>query len=52
MSWEILAEPIMTVMRYHNVENSYDIIKKATRGKRNKQDTIKIIINNCDLDKQ
>ena len=49
MSWEILAEPIMTVMRYHNVDNSYDIIKEATRGKEINQDTIKDIINKSDL---
>ena len=48
MSWEILAEPIQMV-RYHNVDNSYDIIKKATRGKEINQDTIKDIINKSDL---
>ena len=37
-------------MRYHNVKNSYDIIKKATRGKHIDKQTIKNIINNCDLD--
>ena len=26
-SWEILAEPIQTVMRYYNIKNSYDILK-------------------------
>ena len=50
-SWEILAEPIQTIMRYYNIENSYDIIKNATRGKSIDEKTIKIIINNCDLDK-
>ncbi len=49
MSWEVLAEPIMTVMRYHNVDNSYDIIKQATRGKEINQDIIKDIINKSDL---
>ena len=49
MSWEILAEPIMTVMRYHNVDNSYDLIKQATRGKEINQDIIKDIINKSDL---
>ena len=49
MSWEVLAEPIMTVMRYHNVDNSYDIIKQATRGKKINQDIIKDIINKSDL---
>tara|TARA_B100001059_G_scaffold53977_1_gene48431 strand:- start:541 stop:1923 length:1383 start_codon:yes stop_codon:yes gene_type:complete len=48
-SWEILAEPIQTIMRYHNVENSYDVIKDATRGKDITQETIKEIINKCDL---
>ena len=51
MSWEVLAEPIMTVMRYHNVDNSYDLIKQATRGKEINQDTIKDIINKSDLKK-
>ena len=48
-SWEILAEPIQTIMRYHNVENSYDVIKDATRGKDITQETIKEIIDKCDL---
>ena len=48
-SWEILAEPIQTIMRYHNVENSYDIIKDATRGKDITQEIIKEIIDKCDL---
>jgi|TARA_B100001059_G_scaffold54713_1_gene49189 adenylosuccinate lyase len=48
-SWEILAEPIQTIMRYHNVENSYDIIKDATRGKEINEKIIIEIINKCDL---
>ena len=38
-------------MDNYNIENSYDIIKNATRGKSIDEKTIKIIINNCDLDK-
>jgi len=49
-SWEILAEPIQTVMRYHNIKNSYEIIKDATRGKSLNKESIVSIINNCDLD--
>ena len=49
-SWEILAEPIQTVMRYHNIKNSYEIIKEATRGKSLNKESIVSIINNCDLD--
>ena len=50
-SWEILAEPIQTVMRYYNVKNSYDILKNATRGKNINKNTIDEIINKCDLEK-
>ena len=32
-SWEILAEPIQTVMRRYNIENAYDKLKELTRGK-------------------
>ncbi len=49
-SWEVLAEPIQIVMRYHNIKNSYEIIKDATRGKIIDKDSIASIINGCDLD--
>jgi adenylosuccinate lyase len=32
-SWEILAEPIQTVMRRHGIENPYEQLKSLTRGK-------------------
>ena len=31
--WEILAEPIQTVMRRHNITNPYEKLKELTRGK-------------------
>ncbi|XRX42414.1 MAG: adenylosuccinate lyase [Buchnera aphidicola (Eriosoma harunire)] len=31
--WEILSEPIQTVMRKYNIINSYDILKKYVRGR-------------------
>ncbi|GMR14460.1 MAG: adenylosuccinate lyase [Gammaproteobacteria bacterium] len=31
-SWEILAEPIQTVMRLHGIENAYEQLKALTRG--------------------
>jgi len=31
-SWEVLAEPIQTVMRRYGVENAYDKLKELTRG--------------------
>jgi adenylosuccinate lyase len=32
-SWEVLAEPIQTVMRRHGIENPYEQLKELTRGK-------------------
>jgi len=33
-SWEVLAEPIQTVMRRYNIETPYEKLKTLTRGKR------------------
>jgi len=32
-SWEVLAEPIQTVMRRYGIANAYDKLKELTRGK-------------------
>ena len=32
-SWEVMAEPIQTVMRRYGMENAYDKLKELTRGK-------------------
>jgi adenylosuccinate lyase len=31
-SWEVLAEPIQTVMRRYGIENPYEKLKTLTRG--------------------
>ena len=31
--WEVLAEPIQTVMRKYGMENPYELLKDMTRGK-------------------
>ena len=31
-AWEVLAEPIQTVMRRHDVPNAYEALKELTRG--------------------
>ena len=33
-AWEVLAEPIQTVMRRHGVKNPYEKLKSLTRGKK------------------
>jgi adenylosuccinate lyase len=32
-SWEVIAEPIQTVMRRYNIPDAYDKLKELTRGK-------------------
>ena len=32
-AWEVLAEPIQTVMRQYGIENPYEQLKALTRGK-------------------
>ena len=32
-NWEVLAEPVQTVMRRHGVEQAYEKLKELTRGK-------------------
>jgi len=45
-SWEVLAEPIQTVMRRYNVENAYDKLKELTRGKGGiNRDSLHVFIN-------
>jgi adenylosuccinate lyase len=33
-NWEVLAEPVQTVMRRYGIENPYEQLKELTRGKR------------------
>jgi len=42
--WEILAEPIQTVMRRHGVEEPYEKLKALTRGRRIDQTDLKAFI--------
>ena len=32
-SWDVLAEPIQTVMRKHGIDDAYEQLKELTRGK-------------------
>ena len=43
-AWEILAEPIQMVARKHNISNSYELLKKNTRGKAVTKDVIHNLI--------
>ena len=49
-AWEVLAEPIQTVMRRHGVRNSYEQLKELTRGKGGiTKDTLHKFIDNLDI---
>ncbi|MHB1677113.1 MAG: adenylosuccinate lyase [Sulfuriferula sp.] len=49
-NWEILAEPIQTVMRRYNVANAYEQLKELTRGKSGiNRDSLHIFISNLTI---
>ncbi len=48
-SWEVLAEPIQTVMRRYGIENPYEKLKELTRGKAITQAAFHDFINSLDL---
>ena len=48
-SWEVLAEAIQTVMRKNKISNSYDIIKKLTRGKELSKESYSNLIENLPI---
>ena len=48
-SWEILAEPIQMVARKYQISNSYEYLKKFTRGKKVNKDIIHKIIESLNI---
>jgi adenylosuccinate lyase len=48
-SWEILAEPIQTVMRRHGIEAPYEKLKALTRGQGIDRETLQRFVNQLDL---
>lgn len=51
-NWELLAEPIQTVMRRYGIENPYEKLKDLTRGKRVNQQIMSDFIDNLELPEQ
>lgn len=48
-NWELLAEPIQTVMRRYAIPNPYEKLKELTRGKRVTQEDLKVFIDSLEL---
>jgi adenylosuccinate lyase len=47
--WEVLAEPIQTVMRRYAIENPYEKLKELTRGKGISPNALKTFIDGLDM---
>lgn len=48
-AWEVLAEPIQTVMRRHGLPNPYERLKELTRGKSITRETLAAFIETLEL---
>ncbi|WP_338804997.1 adenylosuccinate lyase [Xenorhabdus griffiniae] len=48
-NWEVLAEPIQTVMRRYGIEKPYEKLKELTRGKRVDAEGMKAFIDGLEL---
>lgn len=48
-NWEVLAEPIQTVMRRYGVENPYEKLKALTRGHRVDQEGLKAFVADLEI---
>jgi len=48
-NWEVLAEPIQTVMRRYGVENPYEKLKDLTRGQRIDRQQIHSFVSQLDI---
>ena len=48
-SWEVLAEPIQTVMRRYGIANPYEKLKEMTRGKVITREDLHQLINSVEL---
>jgi len=48
-AWEVLAEPVQTVMRKAGIANPYEQLKDLTRGKAVTRETIQAFVENCPL---
>ena len=48
-NWEVLAEPIQTVMRRHGVDKPYEKLKALTRGQRLDAEAMRAFIDTLDI---
>jgi len=51
-AWEVLAEPIQTVMKRHGIEDAYEQLKELTRGQAITQESIRAFVSTLDIPQQ
>jgi len=51
-SWEVLAEPIQTVMRRYGIEKPYEKLKELTRGQDMSREVIQAFVASLELPQQ
>jgi adenylosuccinate lyase len=49
LTWEVLAEPVQTVMRRYGIENPYEQLKELTRGKGISKEALREFIDTLDI---
>ena len=50
-SWELLAEPVQTVMRRYGIENSYEQLKELSRGRQITRDQLQAFVRDLNIPK-
>lgn len=48
-NWEVLAEPVQTIMRRYGIEKPYEKLKELTRGKRVDGEGMRLFIDSLDV---
>ncbi|MES9831575.1 MAG: adenylosuccinate lyase [Candidatus Thiodiazotropha sp. LLP2] len=48
-NWEVLAEPIQTVMRRYGIEKPYEKLKELTRGQRITPEELQVFVDGLDI---
>jgi adenylosuccinate lyase len=51
-SWEVLAEPVQTVMRRYGIENPYEQLKELTRGKGISREALQRFVQGLEIPQQ
>ncbi|MCG8012926.1 MAG: adenylosuccinate lyase, partial [Candidatus Thiodiazotropha weberae] len=51
-NWEVLAEPIQTVMRRYGIEKPYEKLKELTRGQRITPEELQTFVDGLEIPEQ